>query len=75
VVALLYSLIGTKSNSNPYYGKTVTITCLATSKTTTATVVDKCIGCDSFLIDLSNAAFFDLDDLAIGCTSASWYFN
>lgn len=75
VVALPHGLMGTKSNGNPYCGKTVTITCLATGKTTTATVVDKCMGCDGFSIDLSNAAFLDLDDLAVGRTSASWYFN
>jgi hypothetical protein len=75
VVALLYSLISTKSNDNPYCSKTITITCIATSKITTATVVDKCIRCNSFSIDLSNAAFLDLEDLAVGCTNATWYFN
>jgi hypothetical protein len=71
VVALPYSLIGTKSNDNLYYGKTITITYIATSKITIATIVDKYIGCDGFSIDLSNVAFLDLDDLAIGCTSAT----
>jgi hypothetical protein len=71
VVALLYGLISTKSNNNPYCGKTITITYIATSKTTTATVVDKCIRCNSFLIDLSNVAFLNLDDLAVSCTNAT----
>jgi hypothetical protein len=71
VVALPYGLMGLKSNSNPYCSKTITITCIATSKTTTATVVDKCIGCDGFSIDLFNAAFLNLDDLAVGRTSAT----
>jgi hypothetical protein len=75
VVALPYGLMGPESNNNPYCGKTITITCIATGKTTTATVVDKCMGCDGFSIDLSNAAFLDLDDLAVGRTSATWYFN
>jgi hypothetical protein len=75
VVALPHGLMGTKSNDNPYCGKTITITCIATGKTTTATVVDKCMGCDGFSIDLSNAAFLDLDDLAVGRTNATWYFN
>jgi hypothetical protein len=75
VVALPYSLISTKSNDNLYYGKTITITYTATSKTTTATVVNKCIRCNSFLINLSNVAFLDLDNFAIGYTSATWYFN
>ena len=75
VVALPHGLMGPESNDNPYCGKTITITCIATGKTTTATVVDKCMGCDGFSIDLSNAAFLDLDDLAVGRTSATWYFN
>ena len=75
MVALPHGLMGPKSNGNPYCGKTITITCIATGRTTTATVVDKCMGCDGFSIDLSNAAFLDLDDLAVGRTSATWYFN
>ncbi len=75
MVALPHGLMGTKSNDNPYCGKTITITCIATGKTTTATVVDKCMGCSGHSIDLSNAAFLDLDDLTVGRTSATWYFN
>jgi hypothetical protein len=75
VVALPHVLMGSESNSNPYCGKTITITCIATRKTTIATVVDKCMGCDDFSIDLSNAAFLNLEDLAIGRTKATWYFN
>lgn len=74
VVALPHGLMGTKSNDNLYCGKSITITCIATGKTTTATVVDKCMGCDGYSIDLSNAAFLDLDDLSVGRTTASWYF-
>jgi hypothetical protein len=68
-------MMGLESNNNPYCGKTIAITCIATGKSTTATVVDKCMGCDGFSIDLSNAAFLDLDDLAIGRTKATWYFT
>ena len=75
VVALPHGLMGTQSNGNPYCGKTITITCTTTGKTTTATVVDKCMGCDNYSIDLSNAAFLELDDLAVGRTTATWYFN
>jgi expansin (peptidoglycan-binding protein) len=32
-------------------------------------------GCNGFSIDLSNAAFPDLGDLAVGRTRATWYFN
>ena len=47
----------------------------STGKTTTATVVDKCMGCEDYAIDLSNAAFLDLDELAVGRTTATWWFN
>lgn len=67
--------MGSESNSNPYCGKILTITCIATGKTTTATVADKCMGCNNFSIDLSNAAFLALDDLAVGRTKATWHFN
>lgn len=75
MVALPHSMMGPKFNDNPYCNKTITITCIATGKTTSATVVDKCMGCDGFSIDLSNAAFLDLGDLAMGRTRATWYFN
>jgi expansin (peptidoglycan-binding protein) len=67
--------MGPLSNTNPYCGKTITIKCSSTGKTTTATVVDKCMGCNDHAIDLSNAAFLDLDELAIGRTNATWWFN
>ena len=75
VVALPHGLMGPLSNSNPYCGKTITIKCTTTGKTTTATVVDKCMGCDGYSIDLSNAAFLELDELAVGRTTAEWWFN
>jgi hypothetical protein len=75
VVALPYELMGTQSNGNPYCGQYITIQCTATGKTTTAKVVDKCMGCHGDSIDLSNAAFLDLDDLAVGRTTATWWFN
>ncbi|CZR52084.1 uncharacterized protein PAC_01961 [Phialocephala subalpina] len=40
VVALPHSIMGPKSNNNPYCNKTITITCIATGKTTSAIVVD-----------------------------------
>lgn len=67
--------MGTQSNGNPYCGKTITIQCKATGKKTTATVVDKCMGCTGYSIDLSNAAFLELDDLSVGRTTADWWFN
>ncbi|KAF8864986.1 hypothetical protein BDZ45DRAFT_581164, partial [Acephala macrosclerotiorum] len=73
VVALPYGLMGTQSNGNPYCGKTITIS--YQGKTTTATVVDKCMGCLGDSIDLSNAAFLELAELAVGRASAQWWFN
>lgn len=75
IVALPHVMMGPLSNNNPYCGKTITIKCTSTGKTTTATVMDKCMGCENFAIDLSNRAFEDLDDLAVGRTGATWWFN
>jgi hypothetical protein len=75
VVALPHDLMGPLSNDNPYCGMTITIKCTSTGKTTTATVVDKCMGCENYAIDLSNAAFGDLADFAVGRTNATWWFN
>ncbi|KUJ15663.1 uncharacterized protein LY89DRAFT_587490, partial [Mollisia scopiformis] len=73
VVALPYELMGTQSNGNPYCGKTITIS--YQGKTTQAKVVDKCMGCMGDSIDLSNAAFLELAELAVGRASAEWWFN
>ncbi|KAG4428507.1 hypothetical protein IFR05_016010 [Cadophora sp. M221] len=73
VIALPVSLMGAQSNGNPYCGKTVTIK--KGSKTTTATVVDKCMGREGNSIDLSNAAPPELADLSVGRTTAEWWFN
>lgn len=73
VVALPHGLMGTKSNDNPYCGRTIAIE--LNGKTTTATVVDKCMGCEGHSIDLSPAAFDVLADQAVGRTQANWYFT
>lgn len=73
VVALPFGLMGTQSNGNPYCGKTITIS--KNGKTTTATVVDKCMGCTGDSIDLSTKAFGELEDFAVGRTTAEWWFN
>jgi hypothetical protein len=56
-------------------GLTITIRCTATGKTTTPAVVDKCMGCKNYDIELSQAAFQDLENLAVSRTSATWWFN
>ncbi|CAL3967262.1 unnamed protein product [Diplocarpon coronariae] len=73
VIALPHGMMGTQSNGNPYCGMTVTIK--LGSKTVQATVVDKCMGCTGNSIDLSNAAFEELADFAVGRTQATWWFN
>ncbi|KAH8800712.1 hypothetical protein F5884DRAFT_685392 [Xylogone sp. PMI_703] len=75
IVALAEDFMGSDSNNNSYCGKEITITCLDTNKSTKATVRDKCTACKGFSIDLSMAAFIDLDDLLVGRAKAAWYFN
>ncbi|KAH8596338.1 hypothetical protein B0O99DRAFT_620132 [Bisporella sp. PMI_857] len=73
VIALPHGLMGTQSNGNPYCGRKVTI--LHNGKSTVAEVVDKCMGCEGRAIDISRLAFDDLDDQAVGRTTATWYFS
>jgi len=75
VVALPHAFMGEQSNGNPYCGRTIAIKCESTGKTSTATVVDKCMGCDGYSIDLSPAVFNDLASESVGRTQASWYFT
>ncbi|RKF59633.1 putative rare lipoprotein a -like double-psi beta-barrel domain-containing [Erysiphe neolycopersici] len=73
VVALPHAFMGEKSNGNPYCGKTITI--VHNGKTSTARVVDKCMGCSGFSIDLSDSVFTQLAALSVGRTSAKWWIN
>lgn len=73
-VALPVGLMGDQSNGNPYCGKTITIK-MPTGKTTTATVIDKCMGCMGDAIDLTNFAFDQLAEESVGRTQATWWFN
>jgi hypothetical protein len=74
VVALPFGLMGALSNDNPYCGKTITIE--YNGKRIVATVVDKCMGCYDYSIDLSIDAFNSLGiDLKIGRVTGTWYFN
>ncbi|KAI9851469.1 MAG: hypothetical protein M1838_003544 [Thelocarpon superellum] len=72
VVALSYELMGTQSNGNPFCGKSITIEYGGVTKT--ATVVDKCMGCEYGSVDLSTSLYnaFGFDGRAHG---AHWYFN
>ncbi|KAI6248080.1 hypothetical protein HI914_03453 [Erysiphe necator] len=73
VVALPHAFMGEKSNGNPYCGKTITI--VHNGKTSTARVVDKCMGCTGFSIDLSDSVFSQFEALSVGRTSAKWWIN
>lgn len=74
VIALPYELMGTKSNDNPYCNRSVTIE--KDGKKIEATVVDKCMGCVGYSIDLSNKAFSSLGiDFSVGRTKGTWFFN
>lgn len=73
VVALPHAFMGEKSNGNPYCGKTITI--VHNGKTSTARVVDKCMGCTGFSIDLSDSVFTQFEALSVGRTSAKWWVN
>lgn len=74
IVAISHLLMGTLSNDNPMCGKTITIS--ANGKTATATVKDKCMGCNMFDIDVSEKVFETLwGNLDAGRTTVSWWFN
>jgi expansin (peptidoglycan-binding protein) len=74
VVAISADQMGAQSNGNPMCGKTITIN--ANGKTTTATVKDKCPGCASGSIDVSEKVFLALfGDLGVGRAPVTWSFN
>ncbi|KAK1530645.1 allergen Asp F7 [Colletotrichum costaricense] len=73
IVAVSHLVMGAQSNGNPYCGKKVQITC--NGKTTTATVRDKCMGCEADAIDVSEKAFLELfGSLGVGRGTVEWKF-
>lgn len=73
IVALSHDMMGPESNNNPYCGRKIQIQ--ANGKTTTATVSDKCMGCDTDSIDVSKKVFIDLwGGLAKGRGPCTWSF-
>ncbi|OAQ61761.1 riboflavin aldehyde-forming enzyme [Pochonia chlamydosporia 170] len=74
IVALSHLKMGTQSNGNPMCGKSITI--YANGKTATATVKDKCMGCETDAIDVSEKVFKDLfGGLGGGREKITWSFN
>ncbi|KAH8674845.1 hypothetical protein BGZ60DRAFT_372632 [Tricladium varicosporioides] len=74
IVAISAQLMGSVSNGNPMCSKTITVKG-RNSKTIVAKVVDKCPSYVAHAIDLSRAAFADLESLDVGRTSINWWFN
>jgi hypothetical protein len=76
IVALPFAFMGTVSNGNPYCGHFVSITSARTGRSVTAQIVDKCMGCYGYSIDLSIYAFnaIDPDYATIGRSTGSWHF-
>ncbi|KAG5988094.1 hypothetical protein E4U52_006922 [Claviceps spartinae] len=74
IVALSHLMMGTQSNGNPMCGKTITI--YGNGKSTTATVLDKCMGCNHNDIDVSEKVYKELyGSLESGRMPISWSFN
>jgi hypothetical protein len=74
IVALSHELMGPLSNSNPFCGRTITIS--ANGKTTTCQVRDKCMGCAVNDIDVSEAAYIEIfGSLESGRRNVQWWFN
>ncbi|CAK7238802.1 MAG: hypothetical protein STHCBS139747_000221 [Sporothrix thermara] len=74
IVAISVDQMGSQSNGNPMCGQTITIS--ANGKTTTATVQDKCMGCASGAIDVSEKVFLAIfGDLGVGRSEVTWWFN
>ncbi|KAM9875990.1 allergen Asp F7 [Verticillium dahliae] len=74
IVALSHLLIGEESNDNPFCNRVVTIG--MGSKTTTAIVRDKCMGCAEEDIDVSMATFNELvGSLDAGRVAVEWWLD
>ncbi|KAJ8068125.1 hypothetical protein OCU04_003696 [Sclerotinia nivalis] len=72
VVAMSAGLMGTQSNGNPNCGKKIKIN--YKGKSVTVKVVDKCMGCARYDLDLSPAAFKVLAPESAGRVKGTWSF-
>ncbi|ATZ58364.1 hypothetical protein BCIN_16g01700 [Botrytis cinerea B05.10] len=72
VVAMSAGLMGTQSNGNPNCGKKIKIS--HGGKSVTVKVVDKCMGCATYDLDLSPAAFKALAPESAGRIKGTWSF-
>jgi len=73
-LALPWEFMGELSNTNPYCGKTVTITYKGI--TATGVIKDKCMGCPPGSIDLTRHLFYKFGVEADGrLAGATWSVN
>lgn len=71
IVALSHKKMGARSNDNPLCDKRVKLT--ANGKTVYGTVRDKCMGCESEDVDVSEDLFIALyKDLGVGRAPVEW---
>ncbi|KAM3082067.1 hypothetical protein ACMFMG_004519 [Clarireedia jacksonii] len=70
VVALSHGLMGTQSNGNPNCGKKIKVS--YGGKSVVVEVVDKCMGCNTYDLDLSPAAFSALAPESAGRIKGTW---
>ncbi len=74
IVAISVDQMGSLSNSNPMCGKTITIS--QNGQTTTALIRDKCMGCASGAIDVSEKVFNEIfGGTGVGRSPVTWWFN
>ncbi|KAK4704228.1 hypothetical protein P7C70_g1984, partial [Phenoliferia sp. Uapishka_3] len=75
---LIVALASGLYDTNSHCGDSVTITNTANSKSVTAVVADRCIGCqsrDTYALDLSLGTFDAIGDQATGILDISWSYN
>lgn len=72
VVAMSAGLMGIQSNGNPNCGKKIKVN--YGGKSVIVTVVDKCMGCATYDLDLSPAAFEQLAPKSAGRIKGTWTF-
>jgi hypothetical protein len=74
-IALPHGLMGTQSNGNPYCGRSLSIKA-SDGSIVSATVGDKCMGCEGQSIDLTDALFKAVVPNGDGRVSGiQWWFN
>lgn len=74
-IALPHGMMGTQSNGNPYCGRSLSIKS-ANGGTVSATVGDKCMGCEGNSIDLTDALFAAVVPNGDGRVSnIEWWFD